>query len=343
MKSLRAFSRLHAGSALLCGATLLWSISCGHNPASPSSSSSGPAPTGSSTGVQLAEDFGGRPLFPADNWWNEDISNAPVDPQSTAFINFIGSSRTSHPDFGPPPYGIPYVSVSSSQALVPVTFVAYGSESDSGFGGQPGYPIPPIAATQSGYIEGGVPGGGSSGDRHMLIVDRDRWRLFEMSGTHWNGGAQRWEADAGAVFDLSSDARRPDGWTSSDAAGLAILPGLVRYDEALRGPVGHAFRVTVRATNGYVWPASHRAGSTSGALPMGGRLRLKASKDLSSYPAYIRNIFRGMQTHGLIVADNGTDLYVTGASDARWNNNELNPAFGNLRADDFEVVQLGWR
>ena len=312
-------------------------------PSSPSAASSGPAPAGSSAGVLLADDFGGRLLFPPDNWWNVDISNAPVDPQSSAYIDFIGRTRSSHPDFGPPPYGIPYVGVSSTQALVPVTFVAYGSESDNGFGGQPGYPIPPIAATQAGYIEGGAPGGGSSGDRHLLIVDRDRWRLFELFAAHWNGGAQRWEADSGAVFDLSSDARRPEGWTSADAAGLAILPGLVRYDEAVRGPLGHALRMTVRATNGYVWPASHRAGSTSGALPMGGRLRLKASKDLSGYPAYIRNIFRGMQTHGLIVADNGSDMYVTGATDPRWNNDELNPAFGSLRADDFEVVQLGWR
>jgi hypothetical protein len=334
---------MHPRSASLCGTLLLLTIGCGHNPTSPSSSSSGPAPSGSSAGVQLAEDFGGRPLFPADNWWNEDISNAPVDPQSSAFINFIGSTRTSHPDFGPPPYGIPYVGVSGSQALVPVTLVAYGSESDSGFGGLPGYPIPPVAATQAGFIEGDVPGGGSSGDRHLLIVDRDRWRLFELFAARWNGGAQRWEADSGAVFDLSSDARRPDGWTSADAAGLAILPGLVRYDEAQRGPLTHALRVTVRATNGYVWPASHRAGSTTGALPMGARLRLKPSKDLSAYPAYIRNIFRGMQTRGLIVADNGSDLYVTGAMDSRWNNSELNPAFGNLRADDFEVVQLGWR
>jgi len=343
MKSLRAISLLRPGSALLCGALLLLSIACGHSPMSPSSSSSGPPPTGSSAGVLLADDFGGRPLFPADNWWNLDISNAPVDPQSSAFINFIGSSRTSHPDFGPPPYGIPYVGVSGNQALVPVTFVAYASESDTGFGGQPGYPIPPIAATQPGYIEGGVPGGGSSGDRHLIIVDRDRWRLFELFAARWNGGAQRWEADSGAIFDLSSDARRPEGWTSADAAGLAILPGLVRYDEAVRGPVGHAFRVTVRATNGSVWPASHRAGSSNGALPMGARLRLKASKDLSAYPPYIRNIFLGMQTRGLIVADNGSDLYVTGASDSRWNNSELNPAFGNLRADDFEVIQLGWR
>ena len=145
------------------------------------------------------------------------------------------------------------------------------------------------------------------------------------------------------MFDLASNARRPEGWTSADAAGLAILPGLVRYDEAARGPIRHALRVTVRQTNGYVWPASHRAGSNAGALPMGARLRLKSSKNLSSYSATVRNIFRGMQTHGLIVADNGSDLYVTGAMDTRWNNGELNPAFGSLRGDDFEVIQLGWR
>jgi len=243
----------------------------------------------------LAEDFGGRSLFPSDNWWNVDISNAPVDPQSSAYIDFIGRTRTSHPDFRPPPYGLPYAGVSGTQARVPVTFVAYGSESDSGVGGESGYPIPPIAATQAGYIEGGVPGGGSSGDRHLLVVDRDRWRLFELFAARWNSGAQRWEADAGAIVDLSSDARRPDGWTSADAAGLAILPGLVRYDEAVRGALGHAMRVT------------------------------------------------GMQTHGLIVADNGSDLYVTAATDVRWNNGELNPAFGSLRADDFEVIQLGCR
>jgi len=347
VSSLRVFSPLERGrriSASLCGAVLLLSIACGGgSPSSPSGTSGGPAPSGSSAGVQLTEDFGGRPLFPADNWWNLDISNAPVDPQSNAFIDFIGRTRASHPDFGPPPYGIPYVGVSGSQSRVPVSFVAYGAESDSGFAGESGYPVPPAAATQSGFIEGGIPGGGTSGDRHLLIVDRDRWRLYELFAARWNGGAQRWEADSGAVFDLASNVRRPEGWTSADAAGLAILPGLVRYDEAVRGPIRHALRVTVRATNGSVWPASHRAGSSPGALPMGGRLRLKASKDLSGYPAYIRNIFRGMQTYGLIVADNGSDLYITGATDARWNNGELNPAFGSLRADDFDVVQLGWR
>ena len=149
--------------------------------------------------------------------------------------------------------------------------------------------------------------------------------------------------DRGRCSNLSTNARRPEGWTSADAAGLAILPGLVRYDDAARGPIRHALRATVRRTNGYVWPASHRAGSTAGALPLGARLRLKSSKDLSPYPVYIRNIFRAMQTHGLIIADNGSDMYVTGAMDSRWNNDELNPAFRSLTAADFEVVRLGWR
>ena len=174
--------------------------------------------------------------------------------------------------------------VGSTEPRVPVTFVAYGSESDDGFRGETGYPIPEAAKTQPNYIEGGEPGGGSDGDRHLLIVDRDRWVLYELFAAQWNASRGRWEAGSGAVFDLSSNGRRPEGWTSADAAGLAILPGLVRYDEARRGRINHALRVTVRATNGHVWPASHSAGSRSGALPMGARLRLKASKDLSPLP-----------------------------------------------------------
>jgi hypothetical protein len=226
---------------------------------------------------------------------------------------------------------------------VAVTFVDYGSESDPGYRGENGYPVPDAARSQPNYVEGGAPGGGSNGDRHLLIVDRDRWVLFELFAARWNASLSRWEAGSGAVFDLASNTRRPEGWTSADAAGLAILPGLVRYDEAARGPVRHAFRVTVRSTNGYVWPASHRAGNTASALPMGARLRLKASKDLSRYPTYIQNIFRAMQTYGLIVADNGSDMYITGSMDSRWNNSELNPAFGSLTASDFDVIQLGWR
>jgi hypothetical protein len=321
---------------------------CGGSDDSPSSPTapSGPGtpstPSAPSTGVALNDDFSGRSLFPSDNWWNQDVSRAPLDNQSNAFIDFIGRTRALHPDFGPPPYGIPYVSVGGAQARVPVTFVSYGSESDPGYRGETGYPIPDEARTQANFIEGGVPGGGSGGDRHLIVVDRDRWLLFELFATRWNNG--RWEAGSGAVFDLSSNSRRPEGWTSADAAGLAILPGLVRYEEAASGrDIRHALRVTVRSTNGYVWPASHRAGSTTGALPMGARLRLKAAKNISGYPAYIQRIFRAMQTYGLVVADNGSDMYISGAMDSRWNNDELNPAFRSLTAGDFEVVQLGWR
>ncbi len=320
-------------------------MACGGSPTNPSDDPSGqPGPGGSSSaGVQLTDDFGGRRLLPDDNWWNQDISGAPIDPQSSAYIDYIGRSRTSHPDFGPPPYGIPYIGVGGDQPRVPITFTAYGNESDSGFGAEAGYPIPPAAATQPNYIEGGVAGGGSSGDRHLLIVDRDRWLLFELFATRWNASAQRWEAGSGAVFNLSSNSRRPEGWTSADAAGLAILPGLVRLDEATRGPIRHALRVTVRATNGYVWPASHRAGSSPGALPMGARLRLKASKNLSGYAAPIQRIFRAMQRYGLIVADNGSDMYISGAVDTRWNNDILNPAIRGLTANDFEVITRGWQ
>jgi len=295
----------------------------------------------------------GRRVFSADNWWNLDVSAAPRDPDSAAFIDFI-SNRTAanptakrqlHPDFGPPPYGIPYVVVSGDQPLVTPTWTAYGDESDNGAPGRPaGYPIPEEAKSQPNFIEGGVAGGGSSGDRHLLIIDSDRWLLFETGATRWNATRARWEANCGAIFDMNRSDRRPETWTSADAAGLAIFPGLIRYDEAFgTGEITHAFRVTVRSTNGYVWPASHEAGSTAGAPPMGMRLRMKASKNLSGYTPELQRIFRAMQRYGLIVADNGSDMYISGTMDARWNNDVLNPAFHGLSADDFEVVQLGWR
>jgi hypothetical protein len=235
------------------------------------------------------------------------------------------------------------VVVDGSLTRVPVTFVAYGSESDPGFGSLPGYPIPPEARTQANYIEGAVPGGGTSGDRHLLVIDRDRWLLYETFATHWNGSLARWEADSGAIFDMSTNARRPERWTSADAAGLAIFPGLVRYDEVTgSAEIRHAFRVTTRATNGYVWPASHAAGSNASAPPMGTRLRMKASRDISSFPPELQRIFRAMKRYGLIVADNGSDMYISGTMDPRWNNSVLNPAFHALTADDFEVIQLGW-
>ena len=291
------------------------------------------------------------PLFPPDNWWNTDISGAPVDPNSAAFVSFIGASRGMHPDFGgdsgdpsSPIYGMPYIVVSATQPLVPVVF-DYSDESDIGAPGrQPGYPIPEEAKTQQKWIEGGLAGndGSADGDRHMLIVDRDNRLLYELYALRWTGS--RWEAGSGAVFLLDSNGRRPEGWTSADAAGLAILPGLIRYDEA-NGPdaIRHAFRVTVRSTNGYVFPASHNAGSNGAALPMGARLRLKSSKDISSLAEPLRKIFQAMKTYGLIVADNGSDMYVSGTYDTRWDNDLLNPAFAALKTSDFEVVQLGWQ
>jgi hypothetical protein len=304
------------------------------------------------TAPVLNEPLVGRQVFPTSNWWNADVSAVPVDPRTAALIDFISGRtptnttavRRLHPDFGPPPYGFPYVAVAGDQARVPLTFVAYGSESDSGAPGLPGYPIPDQARTQAHYIEGDVIGGGTSGDRHMLIIDRDRWLLYETFATRWNSAAGRWEADSGAVFDMNTNNRRPEGWTSADAAGLAIFPGLVRYDEAFgSGEITHAFRVTVRASNGHVWPASHSAGSNASAAPMGARLRLKAAKDISGFTPEVQRIFRAMKRYGLIVADNGSDMYISGTMDARWNNSVLNPAFSALTADDFEVLQLGWR
>jgi hypothetical protein len=295
------------------------------------------------------------PLFPADNWWNQDISAAPIDPRSAQFIAFInnGNTRRLHPDFGgyASPgslniYGFPYIVVGGDQPKRSVTFYYYAESDGVDHATQrsvPFYPIPDEAMTQPYWIEGGPAGNVSAGgDRHMLIVDRDNRHLYELFDVRWSG--TRWTAGSGAFFDLNTNGRRPEGWTSADAAGLAILPGLVRYDEVM-GPdeIRHAFRVTVRATNGYVWPASHRAGANLEALPMGARLRLKASKDLSSYAAPVQKIFRAMQRYGLIVADNGSDLYVSGTFDPRWNNDVLNPAFRSLTASDFEVVQLGWR
>lgn len=293
---------------------------------------------------------GPLPLFPPTNWWNSDISAAPVDPNSNAYIGFIGPSRTLHPDFGgdsgdssAPIYGFPYIVVSGSQPLVPVAF-DYADESDPGAPGRPpGYPIPDQAIAQQKWIEGGLAGNdpNASGDRHMLIVDAGNRILYELYAVRWMGA---WQAGSGAVFPLDSNLRRPDGWTSADAAGLAILPGLVRYDEVYgSAPIRHGFRVTLRATNGYVFPASHNAGSTSGALPMGARLRLKASVDISSFPQPLQQIFQAMKTYGLIVADNGTDMYVSGTYDTRWDNDILNPAFASLTAGDFEVIQLGWQ
>ncbi len=302
------------------------------------------------------------PVFPTDNWWNLDIRLAPVDPNSATYIAFInnGGSRHLHPDFGGEAspgsvdiYGFPYAIVDGSQAKQAVSF-QYWDESDgvdyNTGQGIPFYPIPAQAITQNHWVEGGAPANvdqRNSSDRHLLVIDCTNRGLYELYNVYYNPTQAKWYAGSGAFFDMNTNNRRPDGWTSADAAGLAIFPGLVRYDDAGNPAVidiGHAFRVTVRATNGYVFPASHNAGTTTGALPMGARLRLKASVDPATRTSdpIAQKIFRAMQKYGLIVADNGSDMYISGTFDVRWNNDSLNPAFSSLTASDFEVVVLGW-
>jgi hypothetical protein len=313
--------------------------------------------TASGTSTQGGPIPGPLPLFPADNWWNIDVSNAPLDGGSAGYISFIngGGARQMHPDFGGDVspgsvqiYGFPYIIVDSAVPLRAVHF-DYADESDgvnhTTGASFPFYPIPDEAITQSHWIESGEPGNvdlRASSDRHVLIFERDHGYLFELYNVYFDG--MRWNAGSGAFFDVNVNGRRPDGWTSADAAGLAILPGLVRYDEVFgAGEINHALRVTVSSTNGYVYPASHRAGSRPGALPMGARLRMKANRNISGYRPEIQKIFRAMKRYGLIVADNGSDMYVSGAYDTRWDNGILNPAFHSVTANDFEVVQLGYR
>lgn len=309
------------------------------------------------------------PLFPATNWWNTDVSSAPVDANSAAYISFIGGTgRALHPDFGGDVstgsvdiYGFPYILVNGNTQAKKSVLFDYSDESDgvdhttnTSF---PFYPIPDETITQAHWIEAGDPGNvpyaqllNGDSDRHMLIVDVDNNDLYELYHVWYNDGRDTttpigWHAGSGAFFDMNTNNPRPDGWTSADAAGLAILPGLVRYDEVYGSnpEIGHAFRVTVQSTNGYVYPASHKAGSTAGALPMGARLRLKSTVDISGFAPYVQKIFRAFKKYGLIVADNGTNMYISGSYDNRWDNGVLNPAFGALHASDFDVIQLGWK
>jgi hypothetical protein len=239
--------------------------------------------------------------------------------------------RNLHPDFGTvwdgAPNGIPYIVVHSGQAKVPVSF-DYADESDPG-----PYPIPSDAP-----IEGGP---SSSGDRHVLVVDVDAWKLYELFDAHPVNGGKSWTAGSGAIFDLGSDALRPAGWTSADAAGLPIFPGLARYDEVKRGVIDHALRFTVQRTRrAYVFPARHYASDSNDASlpPMGLRLRLKAGFDVSGYPRQARIVLVALKRYGMIVADNGSSWYITGAPDSRWSNDQLH-TLGRVMGSDFQVVQ----
>lgn len=279
-------------------------------------------------------DLGGRLLLPADNAWNLDVSKEPVDPLSDALIASIGADKPLHEDFGlvwqGAPGGIPYHVVGKDQPRVPVTF-DYADESDPG-----PYPIPPDA-----WIEGGPQ---SDGDRHVLVLDKDAWKLYELFRAFPVDGGKAWKAGSGAVFDLKSPRARPAGWTSADAAGLPILPGLARYDEICGAKkLTHALRFTVKKTRrAYVAPATHFASRHTDATlpPMGLRVRLKSSFDTSKFTGAARVILEGLKTHGMILADNGGDWFISGAPDARWNHEELLP-IRKVRGRDLEVVRMG--
>jgi hypothetical protein len=289
-----------------------------------------PSPISYGSGASLQ----GRRPFPDDNPWNQDVSAEPVDPNSEALLSSIGLDRGLHPDFGTvwngAPNGIPYVVVPGGQPGVPVRF-EYASESDAG-----PYPIPPDAP-----IEGGPNG---DGDRHILMVDSDNWLLYELFAAYPENGGSRWRAGSGAIFNLNSNEVRPAGWTSADAAGLPIFPGLVRYDEAVeQGVIRHALRFTAQRTRrAYVHPARHYASRITdpNVPPMGMRVRLKASIDISGFPPPVRAILQAMKTYGMLLADNGSNWYVSGAPDPRWSDAEL-AAIRRVQGRNFEVVKMG--
>lgn len=269
-------------------------------------------------------------LFPADNHWYADVSSLPVHPRSDAWVATIGAGGRLKADFGSGlwnggPIGIPFVEVDGSTPRSTVSF-DYADESDPG-----PYPIPPDPP-----IEGGP---GADGDRHILMLDNEQCRLYELYAAY-PAGVGNWTAGSGAIYDLRSNALRPAGWTSADAAGLPILPGLVRYDEVASGEIGHAIRFTVPVTQrSYIWPARHQAGSTTNpdAPPMGAWFRLRSEVDISGFPAHDQVILRALQTHGMILADNGSSWYLSGAPDERWNNDML-ALLGQIRGSDFEAV-----
>jgi hypothetical protein len=276
---------------------------------------------------------GFRP-FTRSNLWNTDISSAPVDPNSDAIINFVGPSIGLHPDFGAGQYqgsiiGIPYSIVGGTQNPVNISFTAYGDESDPG-------PMPVPANAQ---IEGDPTPG--NGDRHVLVLDNSNCFLYELYNAYPNSDGS-WNAGSAAVWDLLADEQRPWTWTSADAGGLPIFPGLVRYDEVASGQIPHAIRFTLQQSQAaMVPPASHWAANSSNALaaPMGMRLRLKASYDISQFSTNVQVILTALKKYGMIMADNGSSMYISGTPDDRWDNNDLHN-LGQVPASAFEVVQM---
>lgn len=287
-------------------------------------------------------DLHGAVPFPSDNAWNTDISGEQVDPNSDNLIASIGLTTGLHPDFGSGTYdkaiiGIPYVVVSDSQPYVPIKFTLYRHESDKG-----PYPVPPDAP-----IEGYKPDGRKfGGDRHVIVIDKDTNRLFEMYRS-FPQSDDSWHAGSGAIFHLDSDKVRPTekpGWTSADAAGLPIFPGLVRYDEASTGTIPHALRFTVSSTReAYVPPANHWASDSQdpNLPPMGMRVRLKASYVIpDSFSTESKAILNALKTYGMMVADNGSNWYISGAPDDHWDNDTLVSELRQVTGDNFEVVLM---
>jgi hypothetical protein len=312
---------------------LLVATACGPTAGAPSTTAASvpspttavaPAPTAATTSPAMAARspaIGGCPLFPIDNVWNTPVDSLPVHTSSDAYVASIGANTPLHPDFGSDPsYGIPYVVVSAGQPAVNVAF-EYDDESDAG-----PYPIPPNPPIEAG------------GDRHMLIVEQGSCKLYELYAAEQIDG--KWHAGSGAIFDLRSNALRPDTWTSADAAGLPILPGLARRDEVLAGAIEHALRFTAERTREeHIWPARHHASDITdpNTPPIGQRFRLKASFDISRFPAYDQVILKALKQYGMILADNGSDWFVSGANDTGWDDQALN-LLKQLKGSDFEAV-----
>lgn len=284
----------------------------------------------------VSSDILGMQIFPGDNAWNKDISTAAIDAASSQILAAYSTSGLKA-DFGSglwdnAPIGIPFVVVCGSQQKVPVVFRSNGYDGNYGDESDPGpYPVPLNAPVE----------GNGQGDSHVLVVDKDHGMLYELYNASMN--VDHWEASSGAVFNLASNALRTDGWTSADAAGLPIFPGLVKYDEVASGVIHHAIRFTLAKANvkpAYIAPATHKVGSTGGqySLPFGARIRLKANFDISSFPANDQIILTALKKYGLILADIGSNMYISGAPDERWNNDELQQ-LGKVKASDFEVIK----
>jgi hypothetical protein len=272
--------------------------------------------------------FASRSVFPKDHAWNTDISRAPIDANSAAYINAIGADKPLHPDFGTGNNGIPFQFIDHTTPRAPVTF-EYADESDKGPYPIPGHPL----------IEGGS--AATTGDRHMLLIDTDEWKLYELFQAV--KGSQGWHAGSGAIWDLKTNTTRPKGWTSADAAGLPIFPGLVRYDEVQKHLITHALRFTVqRSRRAYVFPASHWASRSNdpALLPMGARVRLRRDFDVSSFAPDVQVILVALKTYGMILADNGSDWFISGGPDDRWRDDILHQ-LSRVKGKDLEVVKLG--